>query len=134
MTMQELMKLHLNALYGTAVTYKFKSDRFRYANTDSIRKEKKMKVTEHYTVPIESLPDFLSDHVDEVLKVVSITETEVAITITQEYSEPEFHMGVLLNIAKSHVATAEEKNACEYAINCIKTLTDMGVLNDDNSK
>lgn len=115
--------------------YKFKSDRFKYANTDSIRKEKKkMKVTEHYTVPIESLPDFLADHVDEVLKIGAITETEVAITIAQEYSEPEFHMGVLLNIAKSHVATAEEKNAANYAINAIKTLMDMGVLNDDNSR
>ena len=47
MTREEFMKMHLNALYGTAVTYKFKSDRFKYLNTDSIRKEKKkMKVVQ----------------------------------------------------------------------------------------
>lgn len=129
------MKMHLNALYGTAVTYKFKSDRFKYANTDSIRKEKKkMQVVERYAVPFEQLPDFLSEHIDEELKITEQSDKDFTICIKQEYTEPEFHMGVLFNISHSHSATDEEKNACEYAINCIKTLMDMGVLNDDNSK
>lgn len=135
MTKQEVRKLLLNALYGTAVAYKFKSDRFRYADTDSIRKENKpMKVIEKYEVPIESIPDFLADHVDEILKIKSITETTVAINIEQDYTEAELHMFHLRNFIESGEATPEEALACEYAINCIKTLTDMGVLNDDNSK
>ena len=126
------MKLHLNALYGTAVQYKFKSDRFRYADTDSIRKENKtMKVIENYDVPIESIPDFLADHVDEILKIKSITETNVAIAIEQDYTEAELHMFHLRKFIESGEATPEEELAAEYAINAIKTLVDMGVLTDD---
>lgn len=137
MTREEFMKMHLNALYGTAVTYKFKSDRFKYANTDSIRKEKKtMKVVEHFEVPIEDIPDFLNEHIDEtlIIRECNLEESTIKVDIKKDYTEPEFHMGVLFNISHSHSATLEERNACEYAINCIKTLIDMGVLNDDNSK
>lgn len=132
-SLNKMMKMCLNSIYGTSV-YKFKSDRFKYANTDSIRKEKKMKVVEKYAVPIEQLPDFLSDHIDTLLKITEMTEDELTIEITQEYTKAEVNMSVLFNISHSHSATPEEKNACEYAINCIKTLMDMGVLNDDNSK
>lgn len=91
-------------------------------------------VMERYEVPFEQLPKFLSEHIDEELKITTQTDTAFTFVIEQEYTEPEFHMGVLFNISHSHSATEEEKNACEYAINCIKTLMDMGVLNDDNSK
>ena len=134
MPREELMKLHLNALYGTAVTYKFKSDRFRYANTDSIRKEKKtMKVVENYTVPIEDIPDFLNDHIDEPLTIreCNLDKGIMKVDIKQEYTEPEYHMGILLTIANSHSATEDERKAANYGINAIKTLIDMGVLKDD---
>ena len=93
-----------------------------------------MKVVERYAVPFEQLPDFLSEHIDEELKITEQSATDFTICIKQDYTESEFHTGVLFNISHSHSATPEEKNACEYAINCIKTLIDMGVLNDDNSK
>lgn len=128
------MKLHLNAIYGTSVTYKFKSDRFRYADTDSIRKEKKtMKVVEHYTVPIEDIPDFLNEHIDETLTIreCNLDKGIMKVDIQQDYTEPEYHMGILLTIANSHSATEDEKKAANYAINAIKTLIDMGVLKDD---
>ena len=137
MTREEFMKMHLNALYGTAVTYKFKSDRFKYADTDSTRKEKKtMKVVEHYTVPIEGIPDFLNDHIDETLTIreCNLDTGIIKVDIQQDYTETEYHMGVLLTIANSHSASDDEKKAANYAINAIKTLMDMGVLNDDNSK
>ena len=128
------MKMHLNALYGTAVTYKFKSDRFIYTDTDSIRKEKKtMKVVENYTVPIEDIPDFLNDHIDEPLTIreCNLDKGIMKVDIKQEYTEPEYHTGILLTIANSHSATEDEKKAANYAINAIKTLIDMGVLKDD---
>lgn len=128
------MKLHLNAIYGTSVQYKFKSDRFRYANTDSIRKEKKkMKVVENYTVPIEHIPDFLNDHIDEtlIIRECDIDAGIMRVDIKKDYTETEYHMGVLLNIANSHSATDDEKKAANYGINAIKTLIDMGVLKDD---
>lgn len=134
MTREEFMKMHLNALYGTAVTYKFKSDRFRYADTDSTRKEKKiMKVVENYTVPIEDIPDFLNDHIDEPLTIreCNLDAGIMKVDIKQEYTEPEYHMGILLTIANSHSATEDERKAANYAINAIKTLIDMGVLKDD---
>ena len=90
-----------------------------------------MKVIENYNVPIESISDFLADHVDEVLKIKSITETNVAIGIEQDYTEAELHMFHLRKFIESGEATAEEELAAEYAINAIKTLVDMGVLKDD---
>ena len=128
------MKLHLNALYGTSVQYKFKSDRFRYADTDSIRKEKKkMKVVENYKVPIEDIPDFLNDHIDETLIVreCNIDTGVMKVEINKDYTEPEYHMGILLTIANNHSATDDEKKAANYGINAIKTLIDMGVLDND---
>lgn len=134
MTREEFIKPHLNALYGASVTYKFKSDKFRYADTDSIRKEKKtMEVVEHYTVPIEDIPDFLNDHTDETLitRECDIDNGILKVDIKQDYNESEYYMGVLLTIANSHSALEEERKAANYGINAIKTLIDMGVLKDD---
>ena len=133
MTREEFMKMHLNALYGTSVQYKFKSDRFRYANTDSIRKEKKtMKVVEHFIVPIEDVPDFLNEHIDEtlIIRECDLEASSIKVDIKKDYTETEFHMGVLFNIAHEKDATLETKNAVDFALGAIKTLIDMGVLND----
>ena len=87
-----------------------------------------MKVFEHYDVPIEELPSFLSSHIDETLTVKEYTDTKLHITIAQEYTEPELHMFHLRKFVESGDATPEEQNAAEYAIGAIKTLMDMGVL------
>lgn len=90
-----------------------------------------MKVLEHYTVPLESLPDFLSEHLDEKLTINSLTETEAAISIEQEYTTAEMHMGILRTAISNNTDnkfTAEEIAAMEYSINAIKTLIDMGVI------
>lgn len=87
-----------------------------------------MKVYEHYEVPIEELPSFLSSHIDEALTVKEYTDTKLHITIAQDYTEPELHMFHLRHFIESGDATPEEQNAAEYAIGAIKTLMDMGVL------
>lgn len=87
-----------------------------------------MKVMENYTVPTDELADFILDRVGDTLLIKNFTKEEVTIAIEKDYTEAEFHMGVLFNIAHKTDATLEEKNACDYAINCIKTLDDMGVI------
>ena len=87
-----------------------------------------MKVLEHYEVPTESLPTFLSSHIDETLIIKEYTNTNFHIDIVQEYTEPELHMFHLRKFVESGDATPEEQNAAEYAIGAIKTLMDMGVL------
>lgn len=90
-----------------------------------------MKVLENYQVPLESLPDFISDHIGESLTVNSLDETKAKITIPQEYTIPEIHMYNLRKLIEANILTPEEKTSTEYAIGAIKTLIDMGVLNDD---
>ena len=87
-----------------------------------------MKVVEKFVVPIEQLPDFLLDHAGKTLTIKDITDTDVIIHIPSEYTEPEFHMSVLLTLANRDDATDEEKNAIDYANSAIKTLIDMGVI------
>lgn len=90
-----------------------------------------MKVLENYQVPFESLPDFLSDHIGESLNINKLDETEASISIQQEYTIPEIHMFHLRKLIESDILTPEEKTSAEYAISAIKTLVDMGVLNND---
>lgn len=87
-----------------------------------------MKVIEKFIVPIEKLPDFLSDHTGKTLTIKDITETDVVIHIPSEYTANEFQMGVLLTLRNSDVVTMEEQNAIDYAIGAIKTLVDMGII------
>lgn len=91
-----------------------------------------MKVLEKYAVPIEQLTDFLSEHINTNIKITEMSDTELTIHIEQDYTEPEFHMGVLFNLAHRPDATIEEKNAVDYAIGAIKTLVDMGVLKEND--
>lgn len=87
-----------------------------------------MKVVEKFVVPLEQLPDFLFAHTGQTLTIKDITEKEAIIHTTSDYTEAEFHMGVLLTFRNSDFSTLEEKNAVDYAINAIKTLVDMGVI------
>lgn len=92
-----------------------------------------MKVVEHFTVPIEDIPDFLNEHIDEtlIIRKCDLEASIAEIDIKKDYTESEFNMAVLFNIAHAEDATEELKNAVDYAIGAIKTLIDMGVLKDD---
>ena len=121
MTKQEL-KLRLNAIYGKGIIY---------ADTDSIRKEKKMKIREHVIVDNNDIHKFLKEHRNDNICVEEIIHSGYKISFDREYTEPEFHMEVLHTFYTEHLhgeLTMEEKNAIDYAIGAIKTLVDMGVL------
>ena len=87
-----------------------------------------MKVYEHYEVPNEELPTFLSSHFEETLIIKEYDGNKFHIAISQDYTEPELHMYHLRKFVESGDATPEEQNAAEYAIGAIKTLMDMGVI------
>lgn len=92
-----------------------------------------MKIREHFDVPKDNLPAFLKELAGNDFTIISNAETKVYhITTEVDYTEPEFNMltlRTLLNNSKRTVfLTDEEKNALEYAISCIKTLADMGVI------
>ena len=90
-----------------------------------------MKIVEHFYVPVKDLPEFLSDNRTVKFEDIDYNHADNTVHFTkeEEYTTAEFHMltlRTLLNTATD--LTAEEKNAAEYAISCIKTLKDMGVI------
>ncbi len=89
-----------------------------------------MKIKEHFDVPKKDLPQFLKEIAGKDFTIISNIDTEVYhITTEIDYSEPEYHMLVLRTILNNAAfITDEEKNAIEYAISSIKTLSDMGVI------
>jgi len=89
-----------------------------------------MKITEHFDVPKENLSDFLKEIAGDDFTIISNSESKMYhITTEIDYTEPEYHMLVLRTILNNvDNLTDEEKNALEYSISCIKTLSDMGVI------
>jgi len=90
-----------------------------------------MKIVEQFHVAVKDLPEFLSDNRATKFKSIKYDASTNKVTFIKElnYTEAEFNMltlRTLLNTATD--LTAEEKNAAEYAISCIKTLKDMGVI------
>lgn len=90
-----------------------------------------MKIVEHFHVAVKDLPEFLSDNRATKFKSIDydVTTNKVTFIKEVEYTEAEFHMltlRTLLNTATD--LTEEEKAAAEYAIACIKTLKDMGII------
>ena len=73
---------------------------------------------------------FITEHYKEPL-VITLSEDSYQVTVDTEMSEPEYNMSQLQFLTSSAALTPEEKNAIDYAIGAIKTLVDMGVLNDD---
>lgn len=89
-----------------------------------------MKVSEKFIVPAENLDEFIRAHMDADMRIkYSLTTNTFIIRIVSDYTKPEFNMGILRMMAdRADGLTTEERNACDYAISCIKTLVDMGVI------
>lgn len=89
-----------------------------------------MKVLEKFVVPAAHIDEFIKAHIHDDMQVeYSLKTNAFTIRIISEYTKPEFNMGVLRTMADyAEGLTAEERNACDYAISCIKTLVDMGVI------
>lgn len=89
-----------------------------------------MKIKEHFDVPKKDLPAFLKEIAGKDFTIISNIETDTYhITTEIDYTEPEYHMLILRTILnKIDNLTDEEKNALEYSISSIKTLSDMGVI------
>ena len=75
-------------------------------------------------------------HVDEAIIFREKHQELVCLDIVHEMSKAEFNMTVLngLLIEESVHITEEEKAAIEYAIECIKTLDDMGIIKEEENK
>lgn len=89
-----------------------------------------MKVSEKFVVPAARLDEFIKAHMDADMRIeYSLSTNTFTVRIISDYTKPEFNMGVLRMMADhAEGLTAEERNACDYAISCIKTLVDMGVV------
>ena len=90
-----------------------------------------MKVMEVFEVPHDRVSEFFAEHTDEYIKIAEVTSDCVTFKIPHDYTEAEMHMFHLRKFAESDIATPEEIDACDYAINAIKTLQDMGVIDND---
>lgn len=90
-----------------------------------------MKVMEVFEVPHDKVHEFFAEHIDEYVKITEVTAENVTFKIPHDYTEAEMHMFHLLKFSQSDDATPEEKDACNYAIAAIKTLQDMGVIDND---
>lgn len=90
-----------------------------------------MKVMEVFEVPHDKVPEFFAEHTDEYVKIAEVTTENVTFKIPHDYTEAEMHMFNLRKFAESKDARPEEIDACNYAINAIKTLQDMGVIDND---
>lgn len=89
-----------------------------------------MKIKEHYDVPEKDLPAFLKELAGQDFTITSNAETHVYHIVAEaEYTEPEYNMrNIRLALNTVPDLTDEEKTSLEYAISCIKTLADMGVI------
>lgn len=90
-----------------------------------------MKVMEVFEVPHDRVSEFFAEHTDEYIKITEVTPEHVTFKIPHDYTEAELHMFHLRKFAESEDARPEEIDACNYAIAAIKTLKDMGVIDND---
>lgn len=90
-----------------------------------------MKVMEVFEVPHDKVTEFFAEHTDEYIKISEVTSENVTFKIPHDYTGAELHMFHLLKFAESEDSKPEEKDACYYAISAIKTLQDMGVIDND---
>lgn len=93
-----------------------------------------MKMYKRYQVRPVDLPKFMKDHVDECIVFRIMKQDLMCLDIVQEMSKAEYNMLVLNNMLKhiDDVLNEDEKVAIEYAIECIKTLDDMGIIKESN--
>ena len=94
-----------------------------------------MKYRCTYYVELDSISAFLHDHPNVI--ATNLVKTGIpqvyAVTTESDYTEAETHMEVLNHLASYGndyllYLNDEEIVAMEYAIECIKTLKDMGII------
>lgn len=95
-----------------------------------------MKMYKYYDIPRYDVFQFVCEHIDEKLIPTKCTSDHISFKIEQDLTKAEYNMLVLNNALKhiDDVLNDDEKAAIEYAIECIKTLDDMGIIkeNKDN--
>jgi hypothetical protein len=85
---------------------------------------------EHYDILNCKITQFVREHIDEKIIPTKSTLQSVSFKIEKDVTEVEYNMLVLNSMLKNidDVLTENEKTAINYAIECIKTLDDMGIL------
>lgn len=95
-----------------------------------------MKVYERHEIFPHQLEAFMMNHVDEPI-IFREKHVELdCLDIVHEMSKAEHSMSILNNLLDDKTAgiVEEEKAAIEYAIECIKTLDDMGIIKEKENK
>lgn len=92
-----------------------------------------MKIYERHEINPSNVLRFMIDHADESIIFREMYADKVCIDIEKEMSKAEHNMVVLNKLLNDETAgiVEEEKAAIEYAIECIKTLDDMGIIKEN---
>ncbi len=93
-----------------------------------------MKVFERHEVYPYNLAEFMVEHAGESIICREKHEALICLDIVHEMSKAEYNMVVLNKLLVDETAgiVEEEKAAIEYAIECIKTLDDMGIIKENS--
>ena len=94
-----------------------------------------MKIYERHEIFPHQLEAFMMNHVGESI-IFREKHVELdCLDIVHEMSKAEYNMSIL-NILQhtDGLLNDEEKAAIEYAIECIKTLDDMGIIKEKENK
>jgi hypothetical protein len=88
----------------------------------------------YYDIPCYDVVQFVREHVDEKIIPTKCDSQNISFKIENDLSKAEYNMVVLNKLLVDETAgiTEEEKAAIEYAIECIKTLDDMGIIKENN--
>lgn len=93
-----------------------------------------MKVKRHKLIAKNNLWKFTTEHVGETFMIHKVTAEYVDLEQEIEQTEVEMHMEHLRTLLEyDEYLKEEEKAAIEYAIECIKTLDDMGIIKENNN-
>ena len=93
-----------------------------------------MKFRKHNVLGFKDIPFFATEHLGESFMFYKVTSNYVDIVQETEQTEAELHMEHLHTLLEcDEYLTEEEKAAIEYAIECIKTLDDMGIIKENNN-
>lgn len=93
-----------------------------------------MKICERHEINPSNVLRFMIDHTDEPIIFREMSADSVHLDIMKDMSKAEYNMVVLNKLLtdKTSGIVEEEKAAIEYAIECIKTLDDMGIIKENN--
>lgn len=92
-----------------------------------------MKTFERHEIYPYALGQFMMEHAGESIIFREKHQDLVCLDIVHELSKAEYNMVVLNKLLdESAGIVEEEKAAIEYAIECIKTLDDMGIIKENS--